>query len=213
MMGRLIILLFCLFSLTANARPVSYPGGWTMMQMNNANMNALHIHYSPTAKYSLGYKGEYWKEQKWQFHGLQYNYLINRFNKKASQANIYFKSGVGVVHSDEAPFSNKNEEAGFAAIAMDWEDRRFFTSYEGRYTYAGDIGKLFVQTARVGVAPYIGDYGDTHTWLMLQTMHNPTVEGEEINITPLVRIFKDVYLFEAGISFDGDILFNSIIRF
>lgn len=208
-----IFIISYLLAVSANARPVSYPGGWTAMQMNDANMNALHVHYSPTAKYSIGYKGEYWKEDKWQFHGLQYNYLVNRWNKKASQANLYLKSAVGVAHSDESPFSNKQEEAGFIGIATDWEDRRFFTSYENRYTYAGDINKSFMQKARVGIAPYVGDYGDLHTWLMLQVQHNPTFEGKEIITTPMVRVFKDVYLFEAGMSFDGDVLFNTVIRF
>lgn len=207
------LFLFGIFAFGANARPVSYPGGWTLMQMNDANMNALHVHYSPTYKYSIGYKGEYWKKDKWLFQGVQYNYLINRSNKKASQSNIYFKSAVGMAHSDEQPFSNKQEPAGFLGIAADWEDRRFFTSYQNRYTYAGDINKAFLQKARVGVAPYVGNYGDLHTWLMLEVEHNPTNEGDEINTTPLVRFFKDVYLFEAGMSFDGDILFNAIIRF
>lgn len=208
-----IFIISCFVVSNSSARPVSYPSGITVMQMNDANMNSLHLHYSPTAKYSIGYKGEYWKEDKWQFHGLQYNHLINRWNKKASQANLYFKSAAGVAHSDESPFSNKQEEAGFVGIATDWEDRRFFTSYENRYTYAGSINKAFMQTARVGIAPYVGNYGDLHTWLMLQTQHAPTLEGKEIITTPMVRVFKDVYLFEAGMSFDGDILFNTVIRF
>ena len=38
------------------SRPVSYPGGFTLMLMNNSMKNSLHVHYSPTAKASLGYK-------------------------------------------------------------------------------------------------------------------------------------------------------------
>lgn len=209
----LIYISIIVFSFSASARPISYPGGWTAMQMNDANMNALHIHYSPSAKYSIGYKNEYWKNSKMQFQGLQYNRLIKRWNKKASQANIYFKGGSGVAHSDKKPFSNKQEAAAFAGIAADWEDRRFFTSYENRYFYAGDFNKSFMQKARIGVAPYIGDYGDIHTWLMVEVEHNPLNEGEELNTTPLVRFFKGVYLFEAGMSLDGDILLNGVIRF
>lgn len=209
----ILYLILGLLAFSASARPVSYPGGVTAMQMNDANMNALHLHYSPTAKYSVGYKGEYWKNDEWQFHGLQYNYLLNRWNKKASQANFYLKTAAGIAYSDEGEFKNKYEEAGFIGIASDWEDRRFFTMYENRYTYAGDINKSFMQKVRLGIAPYIGDYGDIHTWFMIEAEHNPTYEGEEINITPMVRMFKDVYLFEAGMSLDGDVLFNAVIRF
>ena len=35
------------------ARPVSYPGGITLMQMNDTNKNSFHLHYSPTAKVSI----------------------------------------------------------------------------------------------------------------------------------------------------------------
>ena len=63
------------------ARPVSYPGGWTLMQMNDADASTLHVHYSPTARYSVGYKAEYWNDKDWQFHGAQLNYLLKRWNK------------------------------------------------------------------------------------------------------------------------------------
>ena len=44
---------------TIQARPVSYPDGWTTILGNNGNLNSALIHYSPTAKVSVGYKFEY----------------------------------------------------------------------------------------------------------------------------------------------------------
>ena len=64
----------------------------------------------------------------------------------------------------------------------------------------------------MGVAPYIGDYGDTHTWLMLQVDHNPS-QDDDITFTPLIRVFKGEYLAEAGVSDQGDVLFNWVIRY
>jgi len=52
-----------LFIPSAHARPVSYPGGVTLMLMNDGDKNTAHLHYSPTAKTSLGYKFEYWREK------------------------------------------------------------------------------------------------------------------------------------------------------
>ncbi len=213
---RLLIYAVCMctlgFSLPAQARPVSYPGGWTLMQMNDMDAHSLHIHYSPTARHSVGYKAEYWRGKDWQFHGVQLNYLLKRWNALASQANVYIKSGAGVAYSDFGAFDSTTEPAAFTGIAMDWEDRRYFTSYENRVYEAGDIAGFFTQKARVGIAPYIGDYGDLHTWLMLQVDHRPGSD-EELTFTPLVRLFKGEYLAEAGISHDGDILANLIIRF
>lgn len=207
LLGVAWVVMIGFFTHVAAARPVSYPGGWTLMQMNDGDSNSLHIHYSPTAKYSVGYKGEYWREKGWQFHGIQLNYLAKRWNQPKSQANLYFKSGAGAAFD-----GGEAEESGFAGIAFDWENRRFFTSYENRGVYAGDVDKFFTQKARIGVAPYIGDYGDLHTWLMLQVDHNPS-KDDEITFTPLVRMFRGNFLTEAGISDEGKVLFNAVIRF
>ena len=196
----------------AQARPVSYPGGITGMFTNDADKHAMHLHYSPTAKMSLGYKLEYWRDQDFTINALQMNNLLKRWNGKDSQANIYLKSGLGMAYSDAGDFDHEKDLAAFSGIAMDWENRRFFASYENRYTEAGDIANFFTQSARVGVAPYVGDYGDLHTWLMLQVDHKPE-SRDHVTVTPLVRMFKGVHLGEAGISDKGDVMFNYIIRY
>lgn len=202
----------CAIALPAEARPVSYPGGWTLMALNNGHANSVHVHYSPTAYTSVGVRSEYRREGDFYLNSVQVNNLIKRWNSKASQANFYLKSGVGVAYSDAGDFDGETEAAGFTGVALDWEDRRYFTSYENRLIEAGDIDGGFSQSARVGIAPYIGDYGDLHTWLMLQVDHVPE-SNEKVTVTPLVRFFKDVHLMEAGVSNQGDVLFNYILRF
>lgn len=180
------------------------------MQANNADFSSLHAHYSPTAKASIGYRGEWWRDEDWHFQGLQYNALLKRWNAPASQANIYFKSALGVRTDDSGP-SDERSAAGFVGFSTDWEDRRWFVSY-GNRAFVSDQDNFFTQTARAGVAPYIGDYGDLHTWLMLQVEHKP--EGEDsIKVTPLVRMFKGPFLIEAGANEDGEGLFNFIWRY
>ncbi len=196
----------------AQARPVSYPGGLTAMTMNNGDVNSLHLHYSPTAKYSLGYKGEYWRGGNYTIQAVQMNNLVKRWNNPNSQANIYLKSGIGVAYSDEGAFDSESNLAAFTGVAADWEDRRLFVSYENRYTEAGDIDNFYMQSGRVGIAPYIGDYGDLHTWLMVQVDHVPEAK-EQLTLTPMVRLFKGVHLIEGGMSNQGDLLFNYVIRY
>ena len=202
----------CVLALPAQARPISYPGGWTAMVMNDGDVNSIHIHYSPTAYTSVGVRSEYRRNNEYQLNSVQMNNLLKRWNSKNSQANFYLKSGVGIAYSDAGDFDGETEAAGFTGIALDWEDRRYFTSYENRYIEAGDIDNGYMQSARVGIAPYIGDYGDLHTWLMLQVDHVPKSD-EPVTVTPLVRLFKDVHLLEAGVSNQGDVLFNYILRF
>jgi hypothetical protein len=212
---RLLILISAMlvcFTTPVMARPISYPGGWMVMQENDGSSNNLQLQYSPTAKYSVGYTGEYWREKEWQFHGVSLNNLLHRWNNKDSQANLYLLSAAGVAYSDFESFDGKTEVAGFTGVEADWENRRFFTSYTNRLTYAGDIDKEYRQKARVGVAPYIGGYGDLHTWLMLQVDHAPS-DRDNITVTPLIRLFKGTTLAEAGVSNRGTILVNFMHTF
>ena len=191
----------------AQARPVSYPGGWTTMLQNNGDKNSVHVHYSPTAKTSIGFKGEHWRDGDYEIGALQMNNLLKRWNRRDSQANLYLKSGIGV-----ADHKGDVDPALFTGVATDWENRRCFISYANRYTKADNIDDFFMQSARIGIAPYIGDYGDLHTWLMLEAEHTP--EGKHsTTVTPLVRFFKDVHLVEVGMSNHGTALFNWVIRY
>lgn len=209
-----VVVLFASFANHVYSRPISYPGGFTIMQMNDADKNTLHLHYSPTAKYSIGYRAEYWRDNDWLLHSAQLNYLVNRWNKPSSQANLYFKSGLGVIDNSNNPLGESDQNTGFYGLAFDWEDRRYFASYENRYyqTESGAIDDFYMHSARVGIAPYIGKYNDLHTWIMLQLDHH-SEKQDELVITPLLRFFKNQYLAEIGINQDGEGLFNLIIRF
>jgi hypothetical protein len=202
----LITLLFTPFA-TAQARPVSYPGGWTVMLTNDKETNSSHIHYSPSAKYSVGWKHDYIRETGANIDSIQLNNLLKRWNKLSEQANFYLKSGVGIAYD-----GGEVEPSAFTGIALDWETRRYFTSYENHLLYAGDIEKHIKHKARIGITPYVGDYGDLHTWLMLQVDYDAGAQ-DSFSPTPLVRFFKDSTMVEAGYNFDDGLLFNFIQRF
>lgn len=188
-------------------KPISYPGGVTVMSMNDANMHQLHVLYTFTPRFSLGPKLAYDRENDYTATMVDANFLLKRWNNPDSQGNIFVNLGVGSAYSDAGDFDHETEPAFSGGVLADWEDRRYFTSYENQYVDAGDIDSAFHQSARVGVAPYVAEYGELHTWLMLQVDHHP--EGENTtSVTPLVRLFKGTYLGEAGISNHGDILFN-----
>lgn len=202
-------LMACLIAQSAYARPVSYPDGWTVMQRNNGDRSAIHIHYSPTARDSIGLYSERNWEDDITFTGLQYNRLVKRWNAPNSQANLYAKFGVGQAD----PFGDEDAElAGFTEISADWETRRWFTEYRLRATDFAD-NETVQHIGRLGVAPYIGDYGDLHTWLMVQVENRP--EGTEpIMTTPLIRLFKGVQMVELGYTIEQkEWLANWIVRF
>ena len=209
---------FVLFALAfylpnlADARPVSYPGGWTFMTMNNGDKHSFHLHYSPTAKYSIGPRVEYRRGQQYTLSTLQLNRLIKRLNNRGSQANLYVKSGLGWADSNAGANAGESSPAGFAGIAADWENRRYFIGYENKVIEAGDVDDRFMQKVMVGVAPYVGEFGDLHTWVMLELEHEPEDE-DTYTFRPHLRFFKDVHLWEVGISDQNDILFNYVYRY
>ena len=196
----------------SESRPISYASSWTVMQKNDFNKNSIHIHYSPSTKYSVGLKSEFWREKEWQFHGAQFNYLIKRFNTPKSQYNFYLKNAFGVAFSDYQVLERNVEPNLFSGISFDWEDRKYYFSYENRINYNLSIDKFFMQKSRIGIAPYIGDYGDLHTWIMLQ-LDNMSSSKNKIVYTPMIRIFKGDFLAEAGLNNDLDVMFNFIKRF
>ena len=60
-----ILFLLLISSVSLVARPVSYSGGWTAMSYNDYARNSFLVHYSPTSKYSIGYKAAYWHEKEY----------------------------------------------------------------------------------------------------------------------------------------------------
>jgi len=206
-------MVFTVISIAAQARPVSYPSGWTNIITNDGSSNSLLVHYSPTAKTSIGYRLEHLRENNININSLQINNLIKRWNNKDSQANFYLKLGIGSASINSGIQKGEDKFSAFTGIAADWEDRRYFVSYENKYTKIDDTNNSFYkQSARFGWAPYEGDYGDLHTWIMLQTEHSPKAT-DKYTVTPLIRIFKDVHLAEFGVSNHGNVLLNYTIRY
>lgn len=203
-----LLLSACLFlPSVAQARPVSYAGGWMAMFMNDKDANSFELNYSPTAFYSLGALHEYRRDEKYNADFVTLNILAKRWNLPQSQANFYIKSGAGVAYEDD-----ETNPAAFTGIEADWENRRFFTLYENRFYYADETEKFVKHTGRLGIAPYIGDAGDLHTWLMLQADYTPA-KDDNFSVTPMVRFFKGTNLLEAGYNSDNGIMFNFTKQF
>ena len=184
-MRALIIISFALWSAASFARPISYVGGHTLMINSSSLADNIFWHYTPNINYSVGLDYQKDKVSNDYFPSARFTYLINRKNTEKSQRNLYFKTGVGL--------NNSNNH--FYSLAGDWETRRFFTSFSVKQS-SGAGYDMFEQSAKVGVAPYLGDYGDLHTWLMLETKKND-LDNKQITY-PLLRLFKGGALIEMS---------------
>jgi hypothetical protein len=190
----------------ADARPVSYAGGTMAMVEHDPDSTALNIDYSPTAHYAVGWRHEYFQDQDAQMDALRLNWLAKRWNNPASQGNFWVLSGAGVAYGN-----GEINPAAWTGVSIDWEDRRFYTMAETKAFYGGgDNGaadNFIKHKARLGVAPYVGDAGDLHTWLMIQADYDAG-KPDDFSVTPLVRMFKGSTLVEAGYNLDGGALLN-----
>lgn len=201
-----------MISTTSEARPVSYQGGWTLIQESDWQTTSGLVHYTITPKISLGARVELDHENDTVFYGGQATYLVKRWFGKDHQANLYAFTGAGIIE-EAGSGQTGSDEAVFVGAMADWETRRWFVSYGIRGFDGGDIDKSFMQMGRVGVAPYVANTDALHTWLMLQVHHRPD-NAEPLSVAPLVRFFKGAALVEAGYNLNTEKpLLNFTYRF
>ncbi len=154
------------------------------MYKNNAANETLFYHYSPSFKYSLGIEGVKAKRQDKNYCYLRGTYLVGRKNTVSSQRNLYAQAGL----------SSNGAKEYFYGVHGDWETRRHFVGFEVNKTKTDD----FYRAITLGIAPYLGDYGDLHTWLMVKHMRDSYASDWET--FPVIRLFKGNFFVEAGYS-------------
>ena len=185
-MGIKRILLFLFFICgVIEARPISYSGGSTVMSNTDNMRDTFYYHYSPTYKYSLGLEAVKDNYFKTDFSYFRLTYLLNRKNTRYSQRNLYFQSGV----------SSKGLNNNFIGVHGDWETRRWFIGF-GYKKVSNDIIKYDDKFLQLGVAPYLGEYGDFHTWVMVKSKKNDLLGSW--STFPVLKFFKGNFLIEFG---------------
>ena len=213
-MFRKAVIAACLLApaTVAEARPVSYAGGWTLMEETDRQSTSALVHYSPTAFYSVGLKADWDRRSDLLFTGAQATWLAKRWFGEDFQANLYVWGAAGLAQGiGDNP--GGEELAGQAGVMADWETRRWFVGYRAAARDYGALDASAFHAAKVGVAPYLGDTGDLHTWLMVEVDQRPDAP-EAVGVTPMVRFFKGETLFELGWSVSDDQpLFNLQHRF
>ena len=208
----LLFTLGWLASAAAVGRPVSYTGGWTVVEESDRQSSSALVHYTPSPTMSLGLKTEINRDSDFVIYSVHPTVLAKRWFGTDYQGNLYFHGGIGL-----ASGINNNPEsdhmAMYGGVMADWETRTLFVGYRNRYLEAGRHASQFMQAFRAGFAPYKGDSGDLHTWLMLEIDHRPS-DPDSVTATPLVRFFKGPLLVEAGYNLTANQpLFNFTYRF
>ena len=209
----LIFFMSLLFILPAQARPVSFVGGKTFILKHDAKETSGLFHYTINPKISIGLRSISRDDFRSSINAIEVNHLVHRDNGEDHQANFYLRGGIGISSLDVGGIRNSIDPIVYVGIATDWEDRKFFVSYENQYESISNHGNEFKQSARIGFAPYVAEFGELHTWLMLELNHHPDDKEGNFTIRPLIRFFKDVHLLELGINDRKEIMVNWISRY
>ena len=189
-----------LTALQTQARPISYVGGHTLMLNTGEQSDNIYWHYTPNINYSIGLDYQQDKVSNEYFPSARFTYLVNRKNTATSQRNLYVKTGVGLTNGDNH----------FYALTGDWETRRLFVGFSAKQI-SGVGYDLFEQSVKVGIAPYLGDYGDLHTWLMIETKKNDL--DDKRTTYPVLRLFKSGALVEVAYHRSTDWTVHLMYRF
>ena len=167
------------------ARPISWTGGSTIMYKSNSMMSSYYYHYSPSFKYSVG--AEYINDRYYndQYISIRSTYLLDRKNTKASQRNLYLTASI----------STKSDNDLYYGVHGDWETRRYFTSFSILDKRASQ--KDYTENEfQIGIAPYLGEYNQLHTWIMLKSKED--TRDDKWKTYPFIKLFKGDFLLEVG---------------
>ena len=199
---RIAGLVVCCLSLSLDARPISYSGGSTIMAFSDNTKHSVYFHYSPTYRYALGVEAVKDTHLGNDFSYLRFTYLLNRKNTRHSQRNLYFQAGA----------SPEGSGHHFYGLQGDWETpRRWFAGFAHNEVARDDLD-YSEQYIQLGVAPYLGEYGDLHTWLTLKTKRN-TLLGDGTTTYPVLKFFKGNFFIELGYSDTADEDIHLMYRF
>lgn len=191
---------FMLCSITFS-HPVIWKNGTVITSKFTDSISEYKSHYSITNKWAMGLHGLRLDQKN--FAMLQNNFLVFRGNKAGSQANMYFFSGLGSQ-------INESQSIVHAGFQIDWETRVIYTQFNYNGYYNDDTTHKI--NARIGLSPYLAEYSDLHSWLILQLDSTVKSSSTETKVMPVMRFFKDNYLVEIGSNFNTTYLLTLMMH-
>lgn len=198
---------------TAIAHPTSFEGGYTLMTEMSSVKSETSLVYSPRWYWGLGVNFEQMNDQV-RLTSTQFSWLVKRWNLDHAQGNIYLYGGPGYadfLQTDTSGFGS----GGFYRLGFqaDYETRKFYTMvrvHENRL-FENNERILSQVDLRVGFAPYIANYNELNSWIILnlRTMN----DFEDVAVIPTLRFYFNNFLWEIAQDFDGVSYLTFMTRF
>ncbi len=205
---RLLLAFVVTGSLTAQAKPIAFADGTTVMHERNTNMLESQAFYAPTYWWSAGpgfmRLTSDDKQKQREIGYVQLNYLVKRWNLPAAQGNVFAYGGVGTARSTEIGGRLGNSETVWRYGGQgDYETRTIYTSFKVD-GYRSPSFSHRISTVQLGYAPYEHDYEDLAVWFLLQARHYTGGLRDErerkLDQAALIRLFKGPIWAELGVN-------------
>lgn len=192
----------------ASAHPVPFKDGTSITLMAQTFQTDFSITYSFHRKAAIGLRAVDFDDgiTRMRYFGSQLNFLMYRWNGEDFQANL-----LGAVGSGPMTYNDHEHSTILTSIDADAETRQLFISGKAEKMWTGVGNDFWHVRSRIGAAPYAADFNDLATWFMIQYEYN-SILRERVRYTPLIRLFYQFYLFEAGVSNKGETLLTFMVH-
>jgi hypothetical protein len=198
----------------AAAKPIAFAHGTTVMgEYGAGTMEELQVFYAPRYFYSVG--GGHLALQS-DIDGrsrdityARFNYLVKRWNRENSQANVFAWGGAGQANLSESNDDSFTWNAGFQT---DYETRRVYASLKSDL-YESAAFSHRIDTLQLGIAPYEHEYDGVATWLVVQGRRYTGEIFDDTETAILLRVFKGGVWVEAGATTDGKLQAMFMLNF
>lgn len=188
------------------AKPIAFADGTTVMAEYGAGtMRELQAFYAPRYFLSAGV-GHLALDSSIDSRSrdityARVNYLVNRWNREAAQANVFTWGSLG---RGTAGASSNGRFAWNAGGQIDYETLRLYSSLKSDYYHASAFSHR-IDTLQLGVAPYKHGYATLATWFVVQGRRYTGEIHEGTEWAFLLRLFKRGAWIEAGPTTDGKV--------
>jgi copper chaperone CopZ len=190
-----------------HAGPMGFKDSWMAMGDVGPNWREGWVNYALTARDAVGVGGLYMRSDDKRTHRelaeLTYTRLLQRWNTKDSQANVWLLFGTGGVQGNDFSGTKTMLSPG---IQLDYETTRVYISAAGRLYRASGI-KHDYGSVRAGFSFYEADYEETQPWLIVEARRMRGL-SDKLEITPMLRFISKGYFIEAGINNSRQFRFN-----
>jgi hypothetical protein len=192
---------------SAHAGPMGFKDSWMAMGDFGPNWREAWVNYALTPRDAFGAGGLYMrsddKRKSRDLAELTYTRLVQRWNTRDSQANVWFLAGAGSVEGNDFSGARTMLSPG---IQLDYETTRVYVSATARLYRARGINHDY-GSVRAGFSFYETHYEETQPWLIIEArrMHDLSDKTE---ITPMLRLINKGYFVEAGVNNSKQIRFN-----